>query len=210
MVNGFTGSSIWHLLYSFPPVLPGQIEAGYRDFANRWLPIMKAFEQEDVWFGLEVHPTEIAFDIASTVRALEAIGGHPRFGFNYDPSHFGYQHVDYVGFLRRFRERIYHCHMKDVYWSAVPTNAGVFGGHLDFGHPDRYWDFRSLGHGSHRLQGHHSGPERDRLLGAAFGGMGRQRHGPRARGAAESQAFLRQIDFAPSGRAFDAAFARDQ
>ena len=36
VVNGFTGSSIWHLLYSFPPVLPGQIEKGYQDFADRW------------------------------------------------------------------------------------------------------------------------------------------------------------------------------
>ena len=47
-------------------------------------------------FGLEVHPTEIAFDIASAQRALEAIGGHKQFGFNYDPSHLGYQGVDYV------------------------------------------------------------------------------------------------------------------
>jgi hypothetical protein len=31
----------------------------------------------------------------------------------------------------------------------------------------------------------------------------------RERGAAESLAFLRQVDFAPSGRAFDAAFARE-
>ena len=28
VVNGFTGSSIWHLVYSFPPNLPGQIDAG--------------------------------------------------------------------------------------------------------------------------------------------------------------------------------------
>ena len=37
-------------------------------------------------FALEVHPTEIAFDIATAQRALEAIKGHKRFGFNYDPS----------------------------------------------------------------------------------------------------------------------------
>ena len=47
-------------------------------------------------FALEVHPTEIAFDIASAQRALEAVDHHPRFGFNFDPSHFAYQGVDYV------------------------------------------------------------------------------------------------------------------
>src|SRR6185503_19076565 len=148
VVNGFTGSSIWHLLYSFPPVQPGQIDAGYKDFAARWKPILDVFEREDVYFALEVHPTEIAFDIASAARALEAVGHHPRFGFNYDPSHFGYQGVDYVRFIREFRDRIFHVHMKDVYWSKTPTRAGVFGGHMDFGHPDRFWEFRSLGRGS--------------------------------------------------------------
>jgi hypothetical protein len=52
VVNGFTGSSIWHLLYSFPPVLAGQIDAGYRDFADRWGPILDVFEAEDVYFAL--------------------------------------------------------------------------------------------------------------------------------------------------------------
>ena len=108
VVNGFTGSSIWHLLYSFPPV-SGQIDAGYADFAKRFTPILDVFEQEDVYFALEVHPTEIAFDIASAQRAVDAVKGHKRFGFNYDPSHFGYQGVDYVKFIRKFRDRIYHC-----------------------------------------------------------------------------------------------------
>jgi sugar phosphate isomerase/epimerase len=63
VVNGFTGSSIWHLCYSFPPNLPGQIEAGYADFAKRFTPILHAFQANGVKFALEVHPTEIAFDI---------------------------------------------------------------------------------------------------------------------------------------------------
>lgn len=104
VVNGFTGSSIWHLLYSFPPNLPGQIDKGYDDFAERFGPIMDEFQNNGIKFGLEVHPTEIAFDIASAERALSAIGNHPAFGFNYDPSHFGYQGVDYVEFIYRFAE----------------------------------------------------------------------------------------------------------
>jgi len=42
VVNGFTGSSIWHLLYSFPPVTPQMIDAGFADLAARWIPILDA------------------------------------------------------------------------------------------------------------------------------------------------------------------------
>ena len=62
VVNGFTGSSIWHLLYSFPPVSSDMIDAGFQDFADRWNPILDVFDEVGVRFGLEVHPTEIAFD----------------------------------------------------------------------------------------------------------------------------------------------------
>ena len=148
VVNVFTGSSIWHLMYSFPPVPPEMIEEGYADFARRFKPIMDEFQSLGIKFALEVHPTEIAFDIATTQRALEAIDNHPAFGFNYDPSHLGYQGVDYVEFIYKFANKINHVHMKDVGWSPFPTEAGVFGGHLDFGDRRRYWDFRSLGHGN--------------------------------------------------------------
>src|SRR5947207_11182576 len=148
VVNGFTGSSIWHLLYSFPPVVPGQIEKGYELLAERWNPILDVYKECGTKFGLEVHPTEIAFDIVSARRALDALGNRPEFGFNYDPSHLGYQGVDYVRFIYEFGDRIYHVHMKDVYWSPTLKRVGVFGGHVNFGDPERYWDFRSLGHGS--------------------------------------------------------------
>ena len=73
-VNGFTGSSIWHLLYSFPPNDFAAIEAGYQDFAERWGPIIDVFDAEGVRFGLEVHPTEIAYDFVTTQKTLDAIG----------------------------------------------------------------------------------------------------------------------------------------
>jgi sugar phosphate isomerase/epimerase len=132
VVNGFTGSSIWHLLYSFPPNTPEMIDGGYQDFADRWNPIFDVFDEVGVKFGLEVHPTEIAFDIVSTERAMEAVNGREAFGLNYDPSHLGYQGVDYIGFIDRFADRIYHVHMKDVWWSSTPRSSGVFGGHLNF------------------------------------------------------------------------------
>ncbi|MEL7240250.1 MAG: sugar phosphate isomerase/epimerase, partial [Planctomycetota bacterium] len=116
VVNGFTGSSIWHSIYAFPPTSQEYWDKGFQDFADRWKPILDHFDSQDVNFALEVHPTEIAFDIASAERAIEAVGGHKRFGFNYDPSHLGYQGVDYVKFIRHFADRMYHVHMKDVWW----------------------------------------------------------------------------------------------
>ncbi|MDA0814595.1 MAG: sugar phosphate isomerase/epimerase [Verrucomicrobia bacterium] len=205
-VNGFTGSSIWHLVYSFPPNLPGQIDAGYEDFAKRWGPIFDHFQNEGVRFALEVHPTEIAFDISSARRALEAVGNHPAFGFNYDPSHFGYQGVDYVKFLYEFSDRIFHVHMKDVAWSDTPKDAGVFGGHVDFHKPERYWDFKSVGRGCINFEKiiralndiSYGGP-----LSVEWedGGMDREH------GAAESCEFVKRIDFPPSQLIFDAQFA---
>ena len=207
VVNGFTGSSIWHLLYSFPPVSPEMIDAGYRDFAERWMPILDVFDEVGVKFALEVHPTEIAFDISSAQRALEAVGRRPAFGFNYDPSHLGYQGVDYVEFIDQFGDRIYHAHMKDVWWSSTPRRSGVFGGHLPFGHRDRFWEFRSIGRGCIDFE------EIIRALNrAAYGGplsiewedIGMEREF----GAREACAKIKALDFAPSGVAFDAAFAR--
>jgi sugar phosphate isomerase/epimerase len=206
VINGFTGSSIWHLIYSFPPVMPGQIDAGFKDFAKRWTPILDAFQANGVKFGLEVHPTEIAFDIASAERAIEAVDGHPAFGFNYDPSHFGYQGVDYVEFIYRFADRINHVHMEDVAWSDKPTEAGVFGGHVDFHDHRRFWDFKSVGRGDIDFEKiiralndiQYKGP-----LSVEWedGGMDREH------GATESCAYVKSIDFPPSNIVFDAQFA---
>jgi len=205
VVNGFTGSSIWPFLYSFPPNLPGQVEKGFADLAERWGPILDVFDKEGVLFALEVHPTEIAFDIVTAERAVDALGGRKTFGFNYDPSHLGYQGVDYVEFIRRFRDRIYHVHMKDVYWSNAPTTAGVFGGHLNFGDARRYWDFRSLGRGRIDFEAviralneiGYDGPLSVEWEDANM---------DREHGAKEACQFVRQLDFAPSAVAFDAAF----
>src|SRR3954467_2336174 len=207
VVNGFTGSSIWHSIYAFPPTSQEYWDAGYQDFAKRFGPILEAFDKVNVNFALEVHPTEIAFDIASAQRALEAVKGHKRFGFNYDPSHFGYQGVDYVKFIRTFGHRIYHAHMKDVWWNHGDGSVGVFGGHVNFADPRRYWDFRSLGHGDIKFEDiivalndvNYQGPlsvewEDSRM--------------DREHGATEAAAFVKRIDFKPSAIAFDAQFQR--
>lgn len=207
VVNGFTGSSIWHMAYAFPPVSTEQVAAGYRDFRKRWIPILDEFHKLGVKFALEVHPTEIAFDTESAQRAVEAVDGHPAFGFNYDPSHLGYQGVDYVEFIYRFKDRIFHAHMKDVAWSKVPRSSGVFGGHLTFGDPRRYWEFRSLGRGDIEFE-----PVIRALNDIGYKGPlsveWEDTRMDREHGAREACAFVKNLDFAPSGVAFDAAFEK--
>ncbi len=205
VVNGFTGSPIWHLLYGFPPTPASMIEEGFKTFAGQWKPILDAFQDMGVRYALEVHPTEIAFDIASAKKALEALDHHPAFGFNYDPSHLGYQGVDYVRFIELFSDRIFHVHMKDVGWSGKPEEAGVFGGHTEFGDPGRYWDFRSVGRGNIRFEEIIRSLNRIGYQGPLSvewedGGMDREH------GATESCQYVKKIDFPPSEIDFDAAF----
>ena len=207
IVNGFTGSPIWHLVYSFPPVLPKMIDNGYKEFAELWKPILDAYKKLGIRFALEVHPTEIAFDIASARRALAALKNHPSFGFNYDPSHFGYQGVDYIRFIHEFGERIFHVHMKDVGWSDIPTEAGVFGGHTEFGTKGRYWDFRSLGRGNINFEEIIRALNRIGYKGPLSvewedGGMDREH------GAEEACQYVKSVDFPPSNIAFDSAFEK--
>ena len=208
VVNGFTGSSIWHSIYAFPPTDQAYWQKGFDDFGKRFVPILDVFEENNVNFALEVHPTEIAFDIVSAERAIIAVDGHKRFGFNYDPSHLGYQGVDYVKFIRQLAERIYHVHMKDVWWDHGDGSVGVFGGHTDFGNPRRFWDFRSLGHGDINFE----------EIIVALNDVGYA--GPlsvewedvrmdRFHGAEEAADFVRDVDFKPNAIAFDAAFSKD-
>jgi len=204
VVNGFVGSSIWHMLYSFPPVTEEMIEEGFAYFAKMWNPILDVFDECGVKFALEVHPTEIAFDIITSRRALEAVGNRKAFGFNFDPSHLYWQMVDPVCFLKEFSDRIYHVHMKDA---ALQLNgrSGILASHLNFGQPGRGWDFRSLGHGGVNFeeiirtlnQIGHNGP-----LSVEWEDSGMDRE----HGAKEACEFVKKIDFKPSQVAFDAAF----
>ncbi len=206
VVNGFTGSSIWHLLYSFPPAPEKMIDDGFKQFAERWNPILDVFAECGVRFALEVHPTEIAFDLYSAQRALEAIGHREEFGFNFDPSHLIWQGVDPVEFIRAFPDRIYHVHIKDAI-TSLNGRTGILGSHLNFGDPRRGWDFRSPGRGGVNFeeiiralnQIGYNGP-----LSVEWEDAGMDRE----HGAREACEFVKRLDFTPSKVQFDAAFEK--
>ena len=205
-VNGFTGSSIWHLLYSFPPNDFAEINRAYEEFAERWNPIMDVFDEEGVTFGLEVHPTEIAYDFVTTRKTLDAIGNRPGFGINLDPSHFAHQFLDTAAFAIEFADRIYHVHVKDSR-RTLDGRSSILGGHLNFGEPQRGWDFVSPGHGDVDFKTFFRALNRIGYTGPLSiewedSGMDRDY------GAPDALAFVRATDFSPSTVAFDAAFER--
>ena len=123
------------------------IDAGFELFAERFNPILDVFAECGVQFALEVHPTEIAFDLVTAERALAALDRREEFGFNFDPSHLLWQGVDPVEFIRAFPDRIYHVHVKDA-MVHLNGRSGILGSHLTFGDPRRGWEFRSPGRGS--------------------------------------------------------------
>ncbi|AOP51791.1 MAG: sugar phosphate isomerase/epimerase family protein [Brevibacterium aurantiacum] len=146
-VVGFTGSKIWPYVAMFPPVPAEVIDAGYEDFADRWNPILDVFDGEGVRFAHEVHPSEIAYDYWTTVRALESIDHREAFGLNWDPSHLLWQGLDTIGFITDFADRIYHVDCKDTRLRPASGRSGILGSHLPWGEPRRGWDFVSTGHG---------------------------------------------------------------
>ncbi len=207
VVNGFTGSPIWHKLYFFPPTSEEDIDKGYQEFANRWLPILDEYENQGVSFALEVHPTEIAYDLYTFDRTLEALDGHESFCANFDPSHLIWQGIDPVKFIEVFGDRIAHVHVKDAA-TSLDGSTSVLGSHLAFGSLGRGWDFRSPGRGDvdfdaiiralNRIE--YEGPLSVEWEDPAMA---------REHGAMEAVDFVRSIDFPAAGQAFDSAFDKD-
>src|SRR5258708_1057711 len=206
VLNGFTGSPLSHLLYRFPPTTDEMVDAGYREFAARFNPIMDVFEEVGVKFALEVHPTEIAYDIYTTEKTLEAINRRAAFGINFDPSHLYHQFVDPVLFLETFGDWIYHVHVKEAI-RRLDGRHSILGSHLNFGDRRRGWDFVSPGHGGVDFeqvvrtlnQIGYDGP-----LSVEWEDNGMHRE----QGAPEALAMVKKVNFSATTQAFDAAFAR--
>ncbi|MDN5360680.1 MAG: hypothetical protein PWQ84_1743 [Thermotogaceae bacterium] len=207
VVTGFTGSPIWKFWYSFPQTTKEMVDKGFRQVVDLWTPILDAFDEQDVKFALEVHPTEIAFDYYSTERLLKEFGYRETFGINFDPSHLIWQGVTPHLFLRDFADRVYHVHMKDAA-VRLDGRSGILGSHIDFGDNRRGWNFRSLGHGDVQFEEiirelnamDYQGP-----LSVEWEDSGMDREA----GAKEALEFVRKVDFPPSGISFDDSMKSD-
>jgi len=140
----FSGSLAWPYVYPYPQRPAGLVEAAFTELANRWKPILDAYDESGVDVGFEIHPGEDVFDGASFELFLHALKDHKRCQINYDPSHFVLQHLDYLEFIDIYHERICAFHVEDA--ELNPTGRqGVYSGYQSW--INRAGRFRSLGDG---------------------------------------------------------------
>ena len=140
----FSGALMWHTVYPWPQRPAGLVEAGFKELAARWQPILNTFDEAGVDVCYEVHPGEDLHDGATFEMFLEASGNHPRAKLLYDPSHFVLQQLDYLAYIDLYHEYIKMFHVKDAEFNPS-GRVGVYGGYQ--GWVDRAGRFRSLGDG---------------------------------------------------------------
>jgi sugar phosphate isomerase/epimerase len=193
VVSGFTGSALWPGVMGYPANPPALVDEGFQAFAQTWHPLLDICAEAGVRFALEVHPGQMAYDLYSAERTLEALDGREEIGFTFDPSHLHWQGVDPVEFLRRFPDRIYHVHIKDIALTLNGRN-GLLNSYFPYGDPRRGWEFRAPGHGGLDWEGiiralnqiHYDGP-----LSIEYSDAGMQRD----HGAEEACRFVKRLNF---------------
>jgi sugar phosphate isomerase/epimerase len=140
----FSGALLWPTVYPWPQRPNGLVDLGFKELADRWLPILNHFDECDVDVCYEVHPGEDLHDGISYEMFLERANNHKRACLLYDPSHFVLQQLDYLQYIDFYHERIRMFHVKDAEFN--PTGkVGVYGGYQ--GWTGRAGRFRSLGDG---------------------------------------------------------------
>src|SRR5476651_1696979 len=140
----FSGALLWPMMYPWPQRPKGIVEMGFKELAQRWLPILDKFDSYGIDICYEVHPGEDIHDGVSYELFLEQTGNHPRACLLYDPSHLILQCLDYLQFIDHYHDRIRMFHVKDAEFN--PTGKqGVYGGYQNW--IDRAGRFRSLGDG---------------------------------------------------------------
>ncbi|MGE7773846.1 sugar phosphate isomerase/epimerase family protein [Chitinophaga sp. NPDC101104] len=140
----FSGALLWQTVYPWPQRPAGLVETGFRELADRWLPILNEMDANGVDLCYEIHPGEDLHDGISYERFLAATGNHNRACLLYDPSHFVLQAMDYLEYIDIYHEKIKMFHVKDAEFN--PTGrSGVYGGYQSW--IDRPGRFRSLGDG---------------------------------------------------------------
>ena len=198
VVAGFTGSPIWSYVGGYPPATPALVQNAFRDFAHRFGPILEACRDAGLRYAAEVHPGQLAFDYYSTEMLLDAVDGQTELGLLCDPSHLHWQGIDPVAFIRRFGERIYHVHVKDLA-ITLDGRSGLLGSYLPYHDARRGWHPRSPGRGGLDWEGIL------RALNAVGyeGALSVEWSDPamdRMQGAAEACGFVKRLDFDPAPR----------
>ena len=140
----FSGALLWPMMYPWPQRHQGLVETGFKELANRWMPILNYFDECGVDVCYEIHPGEDLHDGITYEMFLEKVNNHKRACLLYDPSHLVLQCLDYLSYIDHYHERMKAFHVKDAEFN--PTGKqGVYGGFQNW--IDRAGRFRSLGDG---------------------------------------------------------------
>ena len=140
----FSGALAWPYMYPWPQRPAGLVEEAFNELANRWKPILNAFDEAGVDLCYEIHPGEDLHDGVSFEMFLDKVNNHPRCNMLYDPSHFILQHLNYLDHIDIYHDKLKMFHVKDA--ELNPTGKqGVYGGFQSW--IDRAGRFRSLGDG---------------------------------------------------------------
>ena len=146
----FSGALLWQTVYPWPQRPQGLVETGFKELADRWMPILNVFDECGVDVCYEIHPGEDLHDGVTFERFLKATNNHVRANLLYDPSHFVLQQLDYLQYIDIYHDRIKAFHVKDAEFNPS-GRSGVYGGYQDWA--DRPGRFRSLGDGQIDFKG---------------------------------------------------------
>lgn len=111
-----------------------------------WPPIIKLAEEKGVKIAIENCPMlfgrdqwpggQNLFTTPALWRKIFDILPSENFGINYDPSHFIWQHIDYIKPIYEFRDKIFHVHFKDIkLYRDKLDDVGTMAYPLDFMSP---------------------------------------------------------------------------
>ena len=122
------------------------VEENLELFKEIWPPIIKLAEEKGVKVAIENCPMlfgadqwpggQNLFTTPRLWRKMIELLPSDNFGINYDPSHFIWQHIDYIKPLYEFRDKIFHVHFKDIkLFKDKLDDVGIMGYPLDFMSP---------------------------------------------------------------------------
>ncbi|MBO4468192.1 MAG: sugar phosphate isomerase/epimerase [Clostridia bacterium] len=122
------------------------VEENLKIFEEVWKPIVRFAEEKRVKIAIENCPMlfgadqwpggQNLFTTPKLWRKMFEIIDSDNFGINYDPSHFIWQHIDYIKPLYEFKDKIFHVHCKDIKLYPDKLNdVGIMAYPLEFMSP---------------------------------------------------------------------------
>ena len=202
----FSGALAWPYLYPWPQRPPGLVETAFAELAQRWRPILDAFDEAGTDLCFELHPGEDLHDGATFERFLAGRRAIIRAATSSTiPAISCCSKWTISASSTSFHERIRAFHVKDAEFSPT-AKSGVYGGFQSW--LDRPGRFRSLGDGQIDFSGIFSRLTRYGFPGWAVLEWECCLKDPQ-QGAAEGAPFIEAHMIQATGKAFDDFAAAD-